>query len=90
MLVQSLFLFCLFSESSIPIDCTKSPGRNYNCPGGVGSPCLDGPSMLCDLKPDCPNAGDEKEPICGQLLVSLNLSIKHFLIAAFITLRLYD
>jgi hypothetical protein len=23
--------------------------------------------MLCDLKPDCPNGGDEEEKICSKL-----------------------
>ena len=34
---------------------------------GEGVPCVDGPSMLCDLKADCPGGNDELEEACGKL-----------------------
>jgi hypothetical protein len=67
---QMGFHFCL-SESSIPIDCSTMPSRNYVCPGGQGTPCLDGPSMLCDIKPDCPGGDDEDEEACRELLFKI-------------------
>lgn len=36
---------------------------------GEGVPCVDGPSMLCDLKADCPGGNDELEEACGKLSI---------------------
>ena len=58
--------FVSFTESSVPIDCSAQPSRYYVCPHGEGVPCVDGPSMLCDLKADCPGGNDEKEDACSK------------------------
>ena len=52
----------------MPIDCSAQPSRYYVCPHGEGVPCVDGPSMLCDLKADCPGGSDEEEEACGKYL----------------------
>ena len=58
-------------ESSVPIDCSEQKGRYYVCPHGEGVPCVDGPSMLCDLKADCPGGSDEKEDACSKCFTLL-------------------
>ena len=50
----------------MPIDCSAQPSRYYVCPHGEGVPCVDGPSMLCDLKADCPGGNDEQEEDCSK------------------------
>ncbi len=71
-----LLSICNFflTESSIPIDCSEEaaarangvrhPSAHYVCAGGAGINCLDAASMLCDFKPDCPDATDEQDEIC--------------------------
>ena len=72
------------SESSVPIDCSAEHGRYYVCPNGEGVPCVDGPSMLCDLKADCPGGNDELEEACGKLFFFIHFFFckSHFLFNA--------
>ena len=58
----------------MPIDCSEQPGRYYVCPHGEGVPCVDGPSMLCDLKADCPGGNDEKEDACSKCFTLFSIS----------------
>ena len=69
-----LFICFLNIESSVPIDCSEQPGRYYVCPHGEGVPCVDGPSMLCDLKADCPGGNDEKEDACSKCFTLFSIS----------------
>ncbi len=74
--IDSVHLRHCAPESSIPIDCSEEqaarasgrrhPSAHYVCAGGAGVPCLDAASMLCDLKPDCPDGTDEEDDICGK------------------------
>ena len=72
-LTQALFYLFPHIESSVPIDCSEQPGRYYVCPHGEGVPCVDGPSMLCDLKADCPGGNDEKEDACSKCFTLFHL-----------------
>ena len=53
---------------------------------GEGVPCVDGPSMLCDLKADCPGGNDELEEACGKLFFFIHFFFffvkSHFLFNA--------
>ena len=39
----------------------------YVCSDGQGVPCMDAASVLCDHRPDCPAAQDEKDNVCGRI-----------------------